>query len=334
MNGPSIIDGIKFAAQIVKHQLALQPGEEVVIIADTYTERDMLDAMAGAIAGAGAEFTIVTQPARTRPSEIHKLTRSALRAYEGADVIIPATGSCGVSQYGASAVMWPLLGAKKARVFTLSERSLGEMTEGAAGADYGEVERVGLQIIGSLAGVDTVRATTALGTDITFRVKGRDLINLASFARQAGDEGGIPSGEVTVNPIAGVTEGVLVVDGPIGYIGRPKAPLTLVARAGEWVEVRGKGSEADKLRGFFDTMEHARNVAEFAMGTNAWARQNGVVSEEKKRLGTMHTAFGRSTRTADWRCEVWSKIHGDLVVYAPTIEANGKVIMSGGVLVV
>jgi len=334
MNGPSIIDAIKFASQIVKHQLALRPGEEVVIIADAYTERDILDAMAGAIAGAGAEFTIVIQPARTRPSDIHKLTRSALRAYEGADVIIPATGSCGVSQYGASAVMWPLLAAKKARVFTLSERSLNEMTEGAAAADYDEVEGVGLRIIGSLGEAHAVRVTTALGTDITFRVEGRDLINLASFARRAGDEGGIPSGEVTVDPVAGVTEGVLVVDGPIGYVGRPKVPLTLVARAGEWVEVQGTGSEADKLRRFFDTMEHARNVAEFAMGTNAWARQNGVVSEEKKRLGTMHTAFGRSTRTADWRCEVWSKIHGDMVVYAPTIEVDTKVVMKDGMLAV
>jgi leucyl aminopeptidase (aminopeptidase T) len=332
VNGPSIVDAVAFATRIVRHQIALQPQEEVVIIADTYTERAMLDAMAGAIAGAGAEFTIVIQPARTRPSDIHKLTRSALRAYEGADVIIPATGSCGVSQYGASAVMWPLLAAKKARVFTLSERSLSEMTEGAASADYAEVERVGLQIVERLKNVDAVRVTTTLGTDITFHLKDRDVINLASFARHPGDEGGIPSGEVTVDPAVGATEGVLVVDGPIGYVGKSVAPLTLTARNGEWVEVDGKGNEADKLRRFFDAMENARNVAEFAMGTNAWARQNGIVSEEKKRLGTMHTAFGRSTRTANWHCDVWSKIHGDMVVYHPTIYANGRIIMEDGAL--
>ena len=334
MIGPSIIDAIKFAERIVKIHLELKPSEEVVIIADSYTEREMLDALAGAIAGAGAEYTIVIQSARTKPDELHKLTKAALRAYEGSDVIIPATGSCGVSQYAAAPVIWPILAAKKARVFTLSERSLSQMTEGAAGADYLEVEKTGLRIIEALTGVSEVRVTTALGSDIRFRIGGRDLINLASFARNPGDEGGIPSGEVCVDPVVGTAEGVLVVDGPIGYVGRPTGDIKLIAKRGEWVEAIGDSPEAQRLRHYFETVERSRNVAEFAMGTNPVARKNGAVSEEKKRLGTMHSAFGRSNRTADWQCEVWSQIHGDLVVYAPTVEAAGKVIMKEGQLLV
>jgi leucyl aminopeptidase (aminopeptidase T) len=334
MSGPSIVDAITFAERIVRSHLELQPGEEVVIIADTYTEREILDAMAGAIAGAGGEFTIVIQPARTRPEDRHKMTRSALRAYEGSDVVITAPGSSSTSLYGVYGVLWPLLGARKTRLFTLSEPSLRQMTEGAAGADYGEVEAVGRRIVGKLAKAERVRVTTELGTDVTFTIAGQDVINLASFARQGGDEGGIPSGEVTVDPVVGETEGVVVVDGPIGNVGRPVAPVTLVAKAGEWVEVRGEGAEADRLRQLLETVERARNIAEFALGTNRWARRTGVVSEEKKRLGTMHTAYGRSTRTADWRCQVESKIHGDLVVYAPTVEVDGTVIMHDGTLLV
>lgn len=334
MNGPTIIDAIKFATRIVQHHIALKPGEEVVIIADSYTERPMLDALAGAIAGAGGEYTVVLQPARTRPEDLHKLTRSALRAYEGSEVIIPASGSCGVSQYGASPVLWPLLREKKARVFTLSERSLNEMTEGAAAADYSEVEQLGLRIMEALKGVDKVHITTALGTDITLGLKGQDLTNLASFARSPGEEGGIPSGEVCVNPVVGSAEGVAVIDGPIGYIGQNPEPITLMAKSGKWVEVSGNSTQAEQLRHYFDSVKDADNVAEFAMGTNRWARKTGVVSEEKKRLGTMHMAFGRSTRSASWECEVWSKIHGDLVVYEPTIAADGHTIMKRGELIV
>ena len=333
MIGPSIIDAIKFSVRIVNVHLALQPGEEVVIIADSYTERPMLDALAGAIAGVGGEYTIVTQPARTTPESIHQITRSALAAYEGADVIIPATGSCGVSQYGASHVLWPLLAARKARVFTLSERSLSEMTEGAAGADYLEVEKIGLSIIEAMGDARDVRITTELGTDLTMSLAGIELINLASFSREPGQEGGIPSGEVTANPVVGSANGVAVIDGPIGYVGRPARPIRLLARDGLWVDVEGDTPEADKLRHFFDEFENARNVAEFALGTNAWARKNGVVSEEKKRFGTAHTAFGRSTRTSDWRCEVWSKVHGDLVIYQPTVEVDGRHIMRSGDIV-
>jgi leucyl aminopeptidase (aminopeptidase T) len=63
------------------------------------------------------------------------------------------------------------------------------------------------------------------------------------------------------------------------------------------------------------------------------ARKNGSYSEEKKRLGTMHFAFGRSNKTGNWECEIWSKIHGDLVVYSPTIFADGRIVMKDGNIV-
>lgn len=333
MNGPSIIDAVKFATKIVREHLELQPGEEVVVIADSYTDRRMLDALAGAIAGAQAEYTIVVQPARTRPGELHKLTRSAILAYGGADVIIPATGSCGVSQYAAASTIWPLLAAKKARVFTLSERSVEEMTEGAAAADYAEVERTNLRLVRAFAGANEVYITTALGTDLRLSIRGRTLDSLASFARQAGEEGGIPSGEVCTAPVAGSANGVAVIDGPIGYVGPLTAPIKLVAEKGQWVEVIGESPQASKLRDYFATVENARNVAEFAIGTNPAARKSGVYSEEKKRLGTMHLAFGRSNKTGDWECDVWSPIHGDLVIYAPTIRADGRLVVDSGVIV-
>jgi len=330
MNGPSIIDAISFATKVVTEHLELRPGEEVVMIADSYTDRRMLDALAGAIAGAGGEYTIVIQPARTRPEEIQKLTRSALRAYEGADVIIPATGSCGVSQYAASSTIWPLLAAKKARVFTLSERSVEEMTEGAAAADYHEVERTNLKFIAALEGADRIRISTKLGTNLELSIRDRVLDSLASFARKPGDEGGIPSGEICTAPVVGSASGVAVIDGPIGYIGALSKPIRLTAREGKWIDVEGDTPEAEKLRHYLETLENARNVAEFAIGTNPLARKNGVYSEEKKRLGTMHSAFGRSNKTGDWECEVPSPIHGDLVIYSPTIEVDGRLVFQDG----
>ena len=330
MNGPTVIDAIKFAVRIVREQLELQPGEEAVIIADSYTDRLMLDAIAGAIAGAGGEYTIVMQPARTQPDEIHKLTRSALNAYHGADIIIPATGSCGVSQYAAASTIWPLLAEKKARVFTLSERSIDELTEGAAAADYYEVERTNERLIEALQGAEMVRVQTKLGTDMQLSIKGRVFDSLASFARKPGDEGGIPSGEICTAPVVGSANGTAVIDGPIGYVGPHSEPIQMLARDGCWVDVSGDSPEAEKLRRYLETIENARNVAEFAIGTNPMARKNGIYSEEKKRLGTMHFAFGRSNKTGNCECEVWSKIHGDLVVYEPTITADEKVVMENG----
>jgi len=331
---PSNVEAIKVAHRIVSKHLELKRDEEVVIVCDTYTEGALLDALAGAILAVGAEFTIVKQAARTGVDDHHKLTRSVLKSYEGADVIIHATGASGVSQYGGAKVFWPMLTERRARVFSLSQRSIRELSQGAALADYDSVEETGRRIVKALEGKGHLHVTTASGSDIVFGISQRDVINLAGFSRSGGDEGGLPSGEVTIDPAVGTTEGVLVVDGPIGYVGRPAQPIELVARGGEWVEVRGTGPEADRLREIFETIPNSRNVAEIAIGTNPLAQRTGSVNEEKKRLGTIHTAFGRSTRTADWHCEVWSTIHGDIVVYQPTIEADGVLVMSAGELVV
>jgi leucyl aminopeptidase (aminopeptidase T) len=98
------------------------------------------------------------------------------------------------------------------------------------------------------------------------------------------------------------------------------------------VDVEGSSPQAEMLRQIFDTIENARNVGECSIGTNRWARSNGVVSEEKKMLGNVHTCYGRGTHDRNWFTEVRSAIHGDMVLRRVTIEASGKLIMKDGQL--
>lgn len=334
MNGPTIADAVEVAGRIVRDHIALQPGEEVVIIADSYTDRDMLHALCGQIAACGAEYTLVMQRARIRQEDTHKLTRAVKAVYGECDVVIPATGSCGVSQYAASPILWPLMAEKRVRVFTLSERSLQELTSGGALADYSQVERVGQALLEVLQGASTVRITSALGTDLTVGIRNCEWDNLASFARRPGDEGGLPSGEVCADPRAESAEGVIVVDGPIGYVGMPESLIRVRAHRGKWVEVHGDSDAATKLRGLFTRVENATNVAEIAFGTNPMARRSGVVSEEKKRAGSAHLAFGRSNKGADWTYRVPCTIHGDMVLREVTVEVDGAEVVRDGQLLV
>ena len=64
MGTNKIIDAIKSADLIVRELLAIQSGEEVVLIADPETDIEMLQALSGVAQAAGAECTIAIMPSR------------------------------------------------------------------------------------------------------------------------------------------------------------------------------------------------------------------------------------------------------------------------------
>jgi hypothetical protein len=60
----SVIDAIKTAEKIVKELLEMQPGEEVVLVADPETDSEMMQAISGVVQAVGAECTIAIMPSR------------------------------------------------------------------------------------------------------------------------------------------------------------------------------------------------------------------------------------------------------------------------------
>jgi alkanesulfonate monooxygenase SsuD/methylene tetrahydromethanopterin reductase-like flavin-dependent oxidoreductase (luciferase family) len=61
-----IVDAIKSADMIVRELLAVQPGEEVVLVGDPDTDIEMMQALAGVVQSVGAEYNLVIMPTRPR----------------------------------------------------------------------------------------------------------------------------------------------------------------------------------------------------------------------------------------------------------------------------
>ena len=59
-----VIDAIKTADMIVRELLAIQAGEEVVLVADPETDMEMVQAISGIAQAVGAECTIAVMPSR------------------------------------------------------------------------------------------------------------------------------------------------------------------------------------------------------------------------------------------------------------------------------
>jgi leucyl aminopeptidase (aminopeptidase T) len=110
-------------------------------------------------------------------------------------------------------------------------------------------------------------------------------------------------------------------------LGRLSTPLALKVKDGRVVSVSGESGDVHALEQLFERDQTARNIAEFAIGTNPNARLIGNLAEDKKLLGTVHFAIGDNESLGG---EVRSSIHLDGVMLKPRVIADKKILVEDG----
>ena len=73
--------------------------------------------------------------------------------------------------------------------------------------------------------------------------------------------------------------------------------------------------------------EHGRALAELGIGTNPAAILTGNVLEDEKVIGTIHLAFGTSAGLGGVNV---AGVHIDGVLLRPTVELDGRLLVSDG----
>src|SRR5690606_3468978 len=149
---------------VVRVHLGVQPGEQVLLVADPVTDMAMAWALAGAVQEAGGEFTLAVMPARhnDRATELTAILDAGL---ERTDVIIGLTGASGAPTYSRKVA--ELLGQKRLRALSMVMRSMDNWTRGAALADYAGLGRLGRRVGDAWAAGSPVARTSAAGTHVT-----------------------------------------------------------------------------------------------------------------------------------------------------------------------
>ncbi|RMG83046.1 MAG: aminopeptidase [Bacteroidetes bacterium] len=181
----------------------------------------------------------------------------------------------------------------------------------ALNIDYGRLEKECLKLKRILESSSGVRLTTPDGTDISFSIKGckitidsgnpKNIINL-------------PAGEVFLPPKK--TRGRLVVG-----VDKKRAEIIIEKNRAKKIQ------KSNKLKKML-SVPGGRNVAEFGIGMNEKAKIIGNILMDEKVLGTCHIAFGNNIGFGG---SVRSSIHQDFVLFKPTVEIDGKIIMKHGV---
>ena len=313
------------ARRIVETVLAVKPAEHVCIVTDTECPHTITESLAQAAKGVAAEVAVVMMTPREAGSvEPPPVVGAAIQA---ADAVIWQATYAVVHTRTARAAF-----AKGVRMCDMWGCNEDMMVRGGIAADYGYIGELTKRLAPIFTKGNEAWLTTPAGTDLRVSLEGRQAFPLVGMADQKGTFCALPDGEVAMSPITGSAEGILVQPFCIekmelGYV---KEKITIEVRGGRMTEISG-GPQADFLAQVLDTAGGtARNIAEFAIGTNPKCRLGVTIREAKKTWGTAHVGIGDSKSVGG---DVEGPLHFDIIFVEPTVTVDGRVVVKDGKIV-
>lgn len=214
------------------------------------------------------------------------------------------------------------------RVVTMPGVTLDMLRDGAACADYAEVERRTMALTERLTYAKTARIEKD-GHVLTMDLTGRDGVASPGVYRAPGASGNFPSGEAYIAPLEGGANGSVVIDGSMVGIGTLAEPLVATLENGRLVQAEGgdaNGAYAEQLSILFARPENG-TIAELGIGTNERAKLCGIILEDEKLYGTVHVAFGTN---ASFGGVTKADCHYDGIVLRPTLYLDDECVIRDG----
>lgn len=313
------------ASNIVNQVLAVQPGETVTIACDTESSNGVTEALAAMVVAAGARPVVVRDLAREIGGQEPSQPLAAALLHSQAAILQSKYALVHTNAFRAAFEA----GVRMVELWGVTDEM---MVAGGLIGDFDEIERVTQSLATLLKDARTATFTTPSGTSLSVKVAGRPVVDLGAAQVRAGTFTSLPGGEVAISPVEGSAEGVLVDPFVLERVelGYRKEPLRIEIQGGKATRITG-GREAVALEALLERMgETARNIAEFAIGTNAWCRPYVSLREAKKTLGTAHVALGDNKSLGG---QVDSPMHMDMIFERPTVRFDDRLVMDDGKLV-
>ena len=311
----------EIAERVARDYLGIAAGERFAIVVDDRTDPEIPLELARATLSLGADPIVVTFAPRARSGS--EPPAPAAAAMAAADVVLCAAST---SLYHTSAKAAAQRAGARG-VFNAPHRA-DAWRSGAMTADFFEIRHRAERLADLLRRTREIRITSPAGTDLRATVTGREpMAWLTGICRNAGEVSALPGGEVSLPPLEGTADGVVVWERVASDLGALSDPVRITVRAGRAVRIEG-GSAAARLREIVDTVVDADNIGEIGIGLNPAARIGDEITEAKKALGTVHIALGDSAN--EYGGLVECDVHLDGLVMEPTIEFDGEAVVVGG----
>ncbi len=306
------------ALRAMRNVLDLTPADRVLVVTDSAT-RACGEAFAAAARDHGCPARLHALPDAGRP--LAAVPPELPPLLDQADVVVNAI--VGDPAEVPFRLQWIGLieGSGRHRLGHSPGITADMMLGGALDVDYAAMHDTALRLTHGLRKAATVRLTTPAGTDLVMDVRDRGFTHDLKARLDAGAN--LPCGEVYTAPVETGANGLLVVDGGFAGHGRLAAPVVITVRHGRCIDIDGDDPAlVAEVRGFMDTDEGARGIAELGIGLNPRARLGSHILESEKTLGTVHVAFGDNDGIAGGQGR--SRMHMDYLVLAPTLEVTAR----------
>jgi leucyl aminopeptidase (aminopeptidase T) len=299
---------------IVERCLAIQPGEDVVVIVDPDT-RSIGEAVRDGAAATGADAVLALMDERATDGT--DPARPIAAAMAACDVFIAPTSRS--------------LSHTPARKRASESGARGATMPGATEDMLARVMAVDFEVMGRrsravadlLSRADDAHVSCPRGSDLVLELAGRQGVADDGDLTARGAFGNLPAGEGFIAPVNG--RGTIVASS-LAPLGLTPEPAILTVEDGR-IETAENGlgpAYLDLLRPHGDA---GRNLAELGIGTNDCAQLTGNVLEDEKILGTVHIAFGAS---AGFGGTVSVPIHLDVVVLEASLTVGGTEVLKDG----
>lgn len=309
------------ARRVVTDYLGVKAGERFAVIVDTRTDREIPDALAAAARELGAHPNVVTIEALPRSGA--EPPPDAALAMRTADVVLCAASTS--LYHTAAKAISQRAGARGD--FNAPYRADAWRT-GAMTADFFAIRKQAEFLAALWRGTREVRVTSPAGTDLRATVTGREPVAWRTgICLAPGEVSALPGGEVSLPPLEGTTDGVVVWERVASDLGALDEPVRIEVREGRAVDIQG-GASATRLREIVATVRDADNIGEIGIGLNKAARIADEITEAKKSYGTVHIALGDSANGYGGTVEC--DVHLDGLVIAPTIAFDGRDVVIAG----
>ncbi|MFT4797643.1 MAG: leucyl aminopeptidase (aminopeptidase T) [Candidatus Azotimanducaceae bacterium] len=317
----------EFGDTAVRKMADVQPGETLLILADTWTDMDIAEAClyAGLNAGANTQLLVIPRMSSTDTTEFND---SITGAMVGADVII---GLCPTMFMEKEACR--IARESGTRVTATDVLGMEDFAiEGIRDVDYDRMDEIAVQIGDIWKETKHCRVTSELGTDIEFSLLNRPIDIGNGKVSKPGESNFFPGVSVANAPIERTINGTLVVDGNIPPGRLVRAPVTVTLENGVITDIKG-GADAAALRAHFEQTGDpiATHLCHFTLGLNPRAKTSGSIHQDEHVLGAI--TFGFGDQDPGFGGEVPPcGVHCDLVLTTGTIECDGQVICKDNVL--
>ena len=315
----------EFADVTIKRLVEPDAGDPVLVLADTRSDLNLAHALRAAGVRSGADTQLIIK-AHARPGEAANPGPILAASFKAAKYIISIIDD-GID---ASQAMLDAKATGTSILYTEVTGVEDYVVRALLHVDIDKMIRIGERVCKLWEATDVCQVTSPQGTDVSFQLKPRRADLGTGKLDRPGRDDFYPGMQTNVAPVEETINGVIVIDASDSVQGVVHSPYSFKMENGVITKVEG-GAEADVMRAWLASCNDPTiyKLCHYSLGLNPQAGISGRMIEDERKFGAVDFGFGY--QNPDFGGTVGlSDYHMDIMLAAPTVILDGKVMCSGG----